>query len=72
MRLIRELRKLHIGLARRVDAGSPLASIRLFCLECMGGSRKEVATCTAPECPLYKLRLGKRAQRAASTTGDGI
>lgn len=32
------------------------AAIRRFCLECMGGSHKEVAACTRPVCPLYAYR----------------
>lgn len=30
-----------------------------FCLQCMGGSSKEVELCTAKSCPLYKYRLPK-------------
>ena len=30
------------------------------CLECMGGSADEVKRCTAPKCPLYQHRFGKR------------
>ena len=36
------------------------AAIRLFCLECMGGSPAEIDACTAPECPLYSHRSGRR------------
>lgn len=38
---------------------SPVKAIREFCLECCGGSRDEVRTCTAPRCPLYAFRFGK-------------
>jgi len=34
------------------------AAITLFCIECMGGNRAEVARCTATECPLYRWRPG--------------
>lgn len=34
------------------------ASIRKFCLECVGGSFKDVALCTAPSCVLWPWRLG--------------
>jgi hypothetical protein len=61
-RLVVELRALKPGLARRRDQGSPMASIRLFCLECMGGSALEVKKCAAPECPLYLLRFGRRTK----------
>jgi len=38
----------------------PLAAIRAFCIECMGYQRAEVEKCTAPECPLYQWRFGRR------------
>ncbi len=37
---------------------SPITAIRSFCISCMGGYVKEVKNCTAPDCPLYPLRLG--------------
>ena len=41
-----------------VKAGnSRKAAIRVQCLECMGWNPKEVKTCTAPQCPLYKWRI---------------
>jgi hypothetical protein len=36
-----------------------LSTIRQHCLECMGGSPKEVELCTAPNCNLFKFRFGK-------------
>ena len=33
-------------------------AIRVFCIECMGGSTAEIERCTAPKCPLYLWRLG--------------
>lgn len=35
-------------------------AIRLFCLQCMGGSESEVINCTVKDCPLYKYRLGAK------------
>lgn len=35
-------------------------AIRRFCLECMGGSVREVRLCTAPNCPLYPYRMGNK------------
>ena len=32
-------------------------SIRAFCLMCVGGLSKEVALCSAKDCPLYKFRI---------------
>ncbi len=59
-RLIDKLRARHKHLDKASLDGAPLSCIRLFCLECMGGSAKEVAVCSAPKCPLYPLRFGKR------------
>ena len=33
-------------------------AIRKFCLDCFGGSTKDIALCTAPDCPLWPFRLG--------------
>jgi hypothetical protein len=55
-----ETRKKYRGLAKKRDLGYPLASIRAFCIECMGGQLSAIAGCTAPECPLLLLRFGKR------------
>jgi len=37
---------------------TPLKSIRLYCLECVGTS-DEVKNCSMPECPAYYYRFGK-------------
>lgn len=37
----------------------PYRQIRKFCLECVGGSAQEVATCTGVKCPLWEMRFGK-------------
>lgn len=49
----------HPKLADRATR-SPLAAIRMFCLVCVCGSRKEVDDCTAPDCALYPFRFGRR------------
>ncbi|MBU0703570.1 MAG: hypothetical protein KKC18_06860 [Chloroflexi bacterium] len=33
-------------------------AVRLHCLQCFGGSAKEVATCNATLCPLWPFRSG--------------
>ncbi len=38
---------------------SPIKSIRLFCLGCMGGNSAEVNRCTAPRCFLFAFRFGR-------------
>lgn len=43
----------------KAKAKSPLKAIRAFCIICMGGYVREVARCTAPECVLYPMRMGR-------------
>lgn len=38
---------------------TPLKAIRAKCLDCSGGSAKEVRECPAKDCPLYEYRSGK-------------
>jgi hypothetical protein len=38
---------------------TPLKAIRKNCIECSGGSVKEVAMCVIPDCALYPFRFGK-------------
>lgn len=33
-------------------------AIRLKCLDCSGGSFKNVRECEIPKCPLYPFRMG--------------
>lgn len=42
---------------------TPLKTIRIFCLECAGGSPKEVRYCSSIECPLYLFRFGTNPRR---------
>jgi hypothetical protein len=67
---IEELREKYPGLASRVDNGRPISSIKMFCLHCMGGQRKEVELCTCSNCPLYKLRLGRRFNKNTVQSKD--
>jgi len=46
-------------MAQRATAGSFTSAIRLFCLECMGGSSCEVRVCTDLKCPLWAYRMGR-------------
>lgn len=45
---------------KKVKAGSltPMKAIRAKCLDCSGGSAKEVKLCVIPACPLFPFRLG--------------
>lgn len=58
-RLIYELKRKYPSKARRAQR-SPLAAIRLFCLECMGGSFVEVKVCTCTDCTLHPFRFDSR------------
>ncbi len=46
---------------------TPLKAARKFCLECLGGSTKEVAECSGNlepcYCPLWIYRFGKNPNR---------
>jgi len=39
---------------------TPMKAIRLNCLDCCGGSRKEVRLCPVKDCTLHPYRMGKR------------
>ena len=42
----------------QITIPTALKAIRLNCLECMGGSAKEVATCPSLKCNLFPFRFG--------------
>lgn len=42
---------------------SPVQSIRKYCIDCSGGSKKEVALCPVEDCPLYPFRRGTNPNR---------
>jgi len=41
----------------------PLKAIKEFCLDCCGGSHKEVKLCVSPKCSLFPFRLGHNPNR---------
>jgi len=52
---------------------TPMKAIRLKCVDCSGGSRKEVAECPITDCTLYNYRFGIRPatrQKKISSKGD--
>ena len=50
---------------------TPMRAIRSKCLECSGGSAKEVRVCPVEKCPLYAYRFGHRpAAIETDDTGD--
>lgn len=40
------------------DAETLLRAIRAHCLDCMGGSREQVAKCNCTRCSLHQHRMG--------------
>jgi len=42
---------------------TPLKAIRVYCIECSGGSLKEVRMCPHTNCTLYTYRFGKNPSR---------
>lgn len=45
---------------------SPRMAIKPFCMECVGGNRIEVASCTAVACPLWMYRPFQQKNSAKS------
>ncbi len=43
---------------------TPIKAIRKKCLDCSGGSSKEVDLCPIKDCNLYPYRYGKRPETA--------
>lgn len=56
----------HRKLFQRAWAGkaSPRATIKAFCLDCVGFERAAVTGCTAFACPLWPLRPYQRKEEA--------
>ena len=51
----------YLNTLRRAYAGKSLrAAVNAFCIECVGFDAAEVKRCTAPACPLYAQRPGRR------------
>ena len=44
---------------------TPMKAIRAKCIDCSGGSYKEVAQCLVTDCSLYLYRYGKRPTKEA-------
>jgi hypothetical protein len=47
---------------------TPIKAIRRKCLDCSGGSYKEVKECPVVDCPLYEYRIGKNPKRKLKST----
>lgn len=69
--LIDELRKKNLNTAYQADVlYSRKAEIKLFCLECSGGSKKILRECPTTECPLWIFRLGTPIQRTEEQSNN--
>jgi len=49
---------------------TPLKSIRKYCIECSGESKREVRACTVSGCALHFYRFGKNPNR--TVTGSSV
>ena len=49
---------------------TPMKAIRYFCTECMNWQPTLITKCTAPLCPLYPYRNGKRPSDATDEETD--
>lgn len=47
-----------------------IAAIHAKCLECSGGSRKEVHNCKLTDCPLWLYRRGEPRESLAQAKGQ--
>lgn len=47
---------------------TPMKAIRARCLDCSGGSVKDVRECPITDCPLHEYRLGHRPNEGATLT----
>lgn len=57
-----KIRERFLGLSARAPT-SKAASIRLFCIECCGGSRNDAASCATRECFLWPHAFGRAKQK---------
>jgi len=51
---------------------TPLRAIRLKCLDCCAGQRKEVRLCPAQDCPLWPFRFGKLPSNGAELDENSV
>ena len=45
---------------------TPLRAIRLYCIDCQGGTRRGPAICDTKNCPLWQFRMGKMPKIAGN------
>ena len=47
---------------KKPTRATPVKSMRLKCLDCMGNNQAEVRRCTAWSCPLWPYRMAKKGK----------
>ena len=53
------------------DPAALLRAIRAHCLDCMGGSREQVAKCNCTRCTLHPHRMGAEEAGRYHDSADG-
>lgn len=48
---------------------TPIKAIRKNCIDCSGGSLKDVKECIIKDCPLYPYRMGTNPKRKGIKRG---
>jgi len=67
-RYVNQLRRSCPAMGFRADyGGSRVAAIRMFCVECCGGTRKFVDQCKDYACPLWPFRGSGPKKRPSGT-----
>lgn len=66
----RDVPELYRGIAAQARR-SRAAAVKLFCLECVGFARADVANCTARRCPLFAWRPYQRGDDDATPEISG-
>lgn len=54
------------------DAEALLRDIRAHCLDCMGGSREQVAKCNCTRCSLHPHRMGAEVHLISPASPDSF
>jgi len=49
--------------SRALRKGTPMARIRGYCVECVGGVHRDVRECCVTDCLLYDLRMGRKPKK---------
>ena len=53
--------------SRALRKGTPMARIRGYCVECVGGVLRDVRECCVKDCLLYDLRMGRKPRKGEAS-----